>query len=165
MRRLVSLALGIGLTLALVGPAAAAKPDKTTFEPSVLPPEVFAGTCDFPVELVDHFASAREFVFGSHIMQTGGYQSTITNLDSGASLDVHTFSRLEIRPTAAGTRITTSGQVLWWTTEADALSTLGAGIWLITGRMRVTLDSETSLVVVPESIRGQVLDVCAALSA
>lgn len=165
MRRLTALALGIGLTLALAAPAAAAKPDKTTFEPSVLPQEVFEGTCGFPVELVDHFASAREFVFGSHVMQTGGYHSTLTNLASGASIDLSYFGRLEIRETAAGTQVTSSGKVMWWTTDDDALSDLGAGIWLIVGRMTVTLDPETSLVVVPETLRGQVVDLCAALSA
>lgn len=165
MRRLAALALAIALTLTLVAPAVAARPDKTTFEPSVLPAEVFAGTCDFPVELVDTFASAREFVFGSHVMQTGGYHSTLTNLDSGASIVLRYFGRLTIRDTAAGLRLEGSGGLLYWLTADDALSTLGPGIWLITGRFSATLDAETGLSVAPEVIRGQVLDVCAALSA
>ena len=64
MRRFVPLVLAALLALAVATPVAAGgKPEKSNNDPIVQGPDVFAGTCDFPVQLVDSFASSRNLVF------------------------------------------------------------------------------------------------------
>jgi hypothetical protein len=172
MRRSFALFIAGLLCLAIVTPAAAPGPEKTRLEPTSVPPEVFAGTCDFPVELVDTFASSNEFAYpvqanGDQLYKyTGGFKSTITNLaPGGATLDIKYFGHVDYLYRANGMiDVRTSGTVLYWITGADTLSLFKPGIYLITGSMRGQIDGDTGLGAAPEQVKGRIVDLCAGLA-
>ena len=172
MRRLVSLAVALCLLAVLAAPAAAGgKPQKTNIGPTILTADDLAGTCDFPVQVVDTFASSSEFVYPTRangdqlVKYTGGFRSVVTNLDTGSSIDVTYFGRLTYLFKTDGTvDVSLGGKALFWTTADDTLSSIGQGLWMIIGHMTTTLDAETFLVLEPEQLKGRVVDLCAALS-
>lgn len=174
MRRIVPLVLAALLALAVTAPVAAGgKPEKSNNDPIVQGPEVFAGTCDFPVQLVDSFASSRNLVFpiaddGSmRVIITGGYMSTFTNLAKPENtLDLSFFGHLELVFQPDGTiDVLDSGQAIWWFNDADdaAMYGLEPGIYLIKGRVEVELD-ENFIAHAPAKVRGTVTDICALLA-
>ena len=159
------------LLLAFAAPVAAQKPERIPTEPLTLGPDVFAGTCAFPVQLVDTFAAGNTKVFpvdengDQRLLATGGFNSTLTNLDTGKTIDIKYFGRLQYIFRADGTvDLSASGGTLNWFTAADVHSTLGQGIWLVRGHITTRLDAETFLLLEPDRVTGTVTDICAALS-
>ena len=170
-RRLFSLLAATALFLVLAAPAAAQGPERFPNEPVTLGPEVFAGTCTFPVQLVDTFAAGTTKLFpvdedgDQRQVSMGGYRSTFTNLATGKSIEVKYFGHLDYTFRADGTvDLSVSGGALNWLTAADVHSTLGQGIWLLHGHVTARLDAETFLLIEPERVNGRVMDICAALS-
>lgn len=170
-RRLFPLLAATALLLVLAAPAAAQGPERFPNEPITLGPEVFAGTCEFPVQLVDTFAAGTTKVFpvdedgDQRVLSTGGFRSTLTNLATGETIDVKTFGRVELTFRADGTvDVSASGGFLAFITAADVQSTLGQGIFLVNGHISARLDAETFLFLEPERVTGRVTDICAALS-
>jgi hypothetical protein len=171
MRRLIPLVIALATLAAFAGPVAAQGPERFPNEPVTLGPDVFAGTCAFPVQLVDTFAAGNTKLFpvdengDQRMLSTGGYRSTLTNLATGESIDIKYFGRLDYVFRADGTvDLSVSGGSLNWFTAGDALSTLGQGIWLVHGHVTARLDAETFFVLEPERVTGNVMDICAALS-
>ena len=171
MRRLVSLAIALASLAVFAAPVAAQGPERFPNEPTTLGPEVFGDACDFPVELVDTFAAGSTKVFpidedgDERILSTGGFRSTLTNLDTGETIDIKYFGRVQLTYRADGTAdVSASGGTLNWITSGDVLSTLGRGIWLVHGHITGRIDAETFFFLEPERVTGQVVDVCAALS-
>jgi len=130
-----------------------------------------AGTCDFPVEIVDSFTNSKALAFpedtnGDQIVSfVGGYRSTITNLDSGESLDISYFGRALYAFHADGTlEVDSGGSLIAWYTADDTLSSFDPGIYFITGRVHIRVDAGTFLALQPEQVNGKVIDLCAALS-
>jgi hypothetical protein len=174
MRRIVPMLLAALLALAVTAPVAAGgKPEKSNNDPIVQGPDVFAGTCEFPVQLEDHFASSRNLLFpvagdGSQLLFiTGGYMSTFTNLaEPQNTLDLSFFGRLELVFQPDGTiDVRGSGQAIFWFNDADdaAMYGLETGIYLVKGRVEVSVD-ENFIAHEPAKIRGTVTDICALLS-
>ena len=171
LHRLFSLLAAPALLLVLAAPAAAQGPERFPNQPVTLGPEVFAGTCAFPVQLVDSFAAGTTKLFpvdangDQRMLVTGGYRSTLTNLDTGESIDIKYFGRLEYIFRADGTvDLSVSGGALNWLTADDVHSILGQGIWLLHGHVTARLDAETFLLLEPETVHGRITDLCAALS-
>jgi len=170
-RRLFPLLAATALLLVLAAPAAAQGPERFPNEPITLGPEVFAGTCAFPVQLVDTFAAGTIKLFpvdedgDQRLLSTGGFRSTLTNLATGKTIDIKYFGRVELTFRADGTAdVRVSGGTLNWITAADVHSTLGQGIWLVHGHFSGRVDAETFLFLEPERVTGRVTDICAALS-
>lgn len=171
MRRLFSLVIALASLVAFAGPVAAQGPDRFPNEPVSLGPEVFAGTCAFPVQLVDTFAAGTTKVFpvdengDQRVLSTGGFASTLTNLDTGQTIDIKYFGRLDYTFHADGTvDLSVSGGTLGWFTAPDVHATLGQGIWLVHGHVTSRFDAETFLLLEPDRVNGRVTDICAALS-
>ena len=174
MRRLIPLVLAALVALAVATPVTAAgRPEKSNNGPIVQGPEVFAGTCEFPVQLEDHFASSRNFLFpveddGSQRLSiAGGYQSTFTNLaEPDKTVDLTFFGHLELTFNADGTTALRGGGgvILWTADEADAaMYGLDPGIYFIRGRIEALVD-ETFTAIEPAKVRGTVIDICALLA-
>ena len=139
-------------------------------EPTVLDEDFLAGTCDFRVELVDSSTNGKVMLFpmaedGSQLIRsTGGYVSTLTNLDTGASMEIHYYSKIDFDVQADGTQhIRSSGSVFVYVYEGDVLSAFDPGLYLVTGSMRSVVGPD-GFALGPEQVRGKVLDLCAALS-
>ena len=172
MRRLLAIAFAGLLCLTIVGPVAAKGPPSVThLDPTVISADTFAGTCDFPVELVDSFANASMLEYPANangdqlVTFTGGYRSTITNLDSGKSIEIKYFGNARYLFQADGTiDIVTGGTVLAWFYEEDVLSGIDPGIYLMTGPTHLLVDAATFLALEPVQAKGRVIDLCAALS-
>lgn len=173
MSRCGPVVLSALVTLVIAAPVAAGgRPEKIDNEPVVLGPEAFAGTCTFPVALADSFASSRTFVFptasdgGTRVLTTGGYKSTLTNLDTGKTLDVSFFGalRMAIQPDGSA-QLAVSGRQMWWFTDADeaAMWGLEPGIYFITGKVTAVVD-ENFVTIAPATVRGTVRDLCAELA-
>jgi len=159
--------------LVFAAPAAAQGPDRFANEP-VLGPEVFAGTCGFPVLLEDTFVAGEARIYpvdqagNQRIMVTGGYRSTLTNLATGATIDIKYFGRLQYTYRPDGlVEIRASGQVLHWYTAADAAfaGLDGPGIYLVYGHSVMLADAATNLLVEPATHRGRITDICELLDA
>ena len=174
MRRLMSLVLAVLLAAALTAPVAAGgRPEKSNNDPIVQGADVFAGTCDFPVQLEDHFASSRNFLFpvsddgSQRLAIAGGYMSTFTNLaEPEKTLDLTFFGRLELTFNSDGTTtLRGGGGVILWTADPvdAAMYGLEPGIYFIRGRIEALVD-ENFLAVEPAKVRGTVIDVCALLA-
>ena len=170
-RLLATLAAG-ALVLVFAAPAAAQGPERFPNEPVVLGEEDFAGTCGFPVVLEDTFAAGQTQIFpvdrdGNQRLQTGGgYRSTLTNMTTGATIEITYFGHLEYTYRPDGLlELRTSGQVLhWYTAEDAAFAGLGAaGIYLVTGHSVMLADAATNVLVEPATHRGRVTDICALL--
>ena len=171
MRRAFAFFAALGLVLTLAAPAAAkGKPEIIRLEPTVLDEAFLAGTCDFRAELVDTSTNGKVMLFpmaedGSQLIRsTGGYVSTLTNLDTGASMEIHYYSKIDFDVQADGTqRIHSSGSVFVYVYEGDVLSVFDPGLYLVTGSMR-SVAGPDGFALAPEQVRGKVLDLCAALS-
>jgi hypothetical protein len=174
MRRSIALVSAALLCLVVITPAAAkGKPAISWLDPTGITSADLAGTCDFPVEVVDSFSNSKEMVFpvdraGNQLIRTtGGYKSTITrtDLDPDVSMEISYMGTVNLLFRPDGTvDVKTTGTVLNWIYEGDDLSVLEPGIYLITGTVRTTLDAATFTVLVPEVIKGKVVDLCEALS-
>ena len=171
MRRAVAVFAALGLILLLAAPAAArGKPEIIRLEPGVLDEDFLAGTCDFRAELVDSSTNSKLLLFppeedGSQLLRsTGGYASTLTNLDTGASIELKYYSKIDFDIQADGTQIVTSGGVVFaYIFEGDDLSAFDPGLYLITGSYRAHLDAN-GFALGPEQVKGKVVDLCAAIS-
>ena len=99
-----------------------------------------AETCEFPVELVDTFAAGTTKVFPAdadgdqRVLFTGGFRSTITNLDTGESIDVKYFSRIRYVFHPDGTvDVSATGGTINIFSADDVHATLGRGLFLVHG--------------------------------
>ncbi len=171
MKALLSLAVALVSLLAFAGAVAAKAPDRFPNEPTVLGPDALAETCEFPVELVDTFAAGTTKVFPAdadgdqRVLFTGGFRSTITNLDTGESIDVKYFSRIRYVFHPDGTvDVSATGGTINIFSADDVHATLGRGLFPVHGNSTARLDAETFLLLEPDTIRGRVFDICAALS-
>jgi hypothetical protein len=172
MRRTFALIASALLCLVVAAPVAAKGPPTISrLDPTVLDADLLAGTCDFPVEVVDSFSSSKEMLFeadasGDQLVRfTGGYVSTITNLATDASREIRYFGAADYVFHADGTvDISTSGTILVWIYPEDVESIFDPGIYLVTGRMHFLIDSETFFSLEPERVKGRIVDLCAALS-
>ena len=172
MRRLFTIAAAGLLCLTIVGPVAAKGPPTITrLDLTVISADDFAGTCDFPVELVDSFSNSSMLEFPANenrdqlVTFVGGFRSTITNLDSGKSLDIRYFGNARYLFQADGSiDIVTGGTVLAWFYPEDVLSGMDPGIYLMTGPTHLLVDAATFLALEPVQAKGRVVDLCAALS-
>ena len=171
MRRLIALVIALASLAVFAAPAAAQGPERFPSEPITLGPEVFGDACGFPVQLVDTFAAGGTKVFpvdengDQRVLSTGGFRSTLTNLDTGKTVDIKYFGRLQYIFRADGTvDLSASGGTLNWFTSPDVHSTLGQGIWLVHGHITARVDAATFFLLEPERVTGRVQDICAALS-
>lgn len=172
MRRLLAIVFAGLLCLTIVGPVAAKGPPTISrLDPTVISADDFAGTCDFPVELVDSYANSTMLEYpvdadGNQLVRfAGGFRSTITNLDSGKSLEIRYFGNAKYLFLADGSiDIVTGGTVLAWFYEEDVLSGIDPGIYLMTGPSHLLVDAATFLALEPVQAKGRVIDLCAALS-
>ena len=171
MRRVLALVIALASLAAFASPVGAQGPERFPNEPVTLGPDVFAGTCAFPVLLQDTFAAGTTKVFpvdgngDQRVLSTGGYRSTLTNLATGKTVDIKYFARLDYRYHADGTvDVRAGGGTLNWFTAQDVHATLGQGIWLVHGRLAFHADAETLILLEPDRVNGHVTDICAALS-
>jgi hypothetical protein len=175
MRRFVPLVVAALLALVIVSPVAAGgKPEKSNNDPIVQGPDVFAGTCDFPVQLVDSFASSRNLVFppaddgSQRLIITGGFMSTFTNLDEPENtLELSFFGQLTLifQPDGSIT-VDGAGQAIWWFSDPDdaAMYGLEPGIYLVKGRVEATVDESFIAHSPADKVRGSITDICALLA-
>lgn len=174
VRRFVPLLLAALLALAVTAPVAAGgKPEKSNNDPIVQGPDVFAGTCDFPVRLEDEFASSRNLLFpvaedgSQRLIITGGFMSTFTNVEEPTNtLDLSFFGHLTLVFQPDGTTdVLGSGQAIFWFSDADDAAQYGLepGIYLIKGRVEAVVD-ENFIAHDPAKVRGTVTDICALLA-
>ena len=172
MRRLLAIAFAGLLCLTIVGPVAAKGPPTITrLDTTVISADDFAGTCDFPVELVDSYANSLMLEYpadadGNQLVRfAGGFRSTLTNLDTGKAIDIKYFGNAKYLFQADGSiDIVTGGTVLAWFYEEDVLSGIDPGIYLMTGPTHLLVDAATFLALEPVEAKGRVVDLCAALS-
>jgi hypothetical protein len=175
MRRFVPLVVAALVALTVATPVAAGgRPEKTDNDPIVQGPDVFAGTCDFPVQLVDSFASSRNLLFppaedGSQRLSiTGGFMSTFTNLDEPENtLDLSFFGHatLTFQPDGSIT-VDGAGQAIWWFSDPDdaAMYGLEPGIYLIKGRVEALVDENFIAHSPADKVQGSITDICALLA-
>ena len=171
MRRAFASFAALALVLAIVSPVAAkGRPDILRLEPGVLDEDFLAGTCDFRVELVDSSTNSKLMFFppdddGSQLVRsTGGYVSTVTNLDSGASIEIQYYSKIDFDGQTDGSQIIHSaGRVFIFSFPGDDLSVFDPGIYLVTGTTRSHVGPD-GFALEPEQIKGTVVDLCTALS-
>ena len=171
MRRAFAVLAVLGLVLSLAAPVAAkGRPEIIRLEPTVLDEAFLAGTCDFPVELVDQSTNAKAMIFppeddGSQLTRaTGGYVSTLTNLDTGESTTFHYYGKVDLDLQPDGSqRVTASGTVFMYVFEGDELSAFEPGLYLVTGSVRSHVGPD-GFALSPERVKGRVVDLCAAVS-
>jgi hypothetical protein len=170
MRRLVPLLLAALMTLALVAPAAAAKPDKVPNEPIT---QSFDVECGFDVELADYFATGAVKFFQpkkngeSRFQSNGGFRSVLTSEDSGKTIDVSYFGNLKFRVNADGTiALRQTGAALWWFSDATDAGMFGLtpGVYILDGHIEALLDANF-VTLAPASMKNvTVRDLCAELA-
>ena len=171
MRRAFAFVAALGLVLVVAAPAAAGgRPEIIRLEPTILDEDFFAGTCDFRMELVDQSTNSKLLVFppesdGSQLTRsTGGYVSTVTNLDTGASITVGYYAKIDFDAQADGSQvIQTSGAVLVYVWEGDDLSVFDPGLYLVTGSIHSIVGPD-GFALEPERVKGKIVDLCDALS-
>ena len=171
MRRAFALVAALALVLIAAVPVAAkGTPEIVRLEPSVLDADFLAGTCDFPVELVDRSTNGKLMFFppeddGSQLMRsTGGYVSDLTNLATGASITLHYYSKIDFDFQPDGSQIIHSGgSVFIFVFEGDDLSVFDPGLYLVTGSTRSHVGPD-GFALAPEQVKGKVVDLCAAIS-
>jgi hypothetical protein len=172
VRRSTAVLMVVASLLLLTAPAAAARgPEITRLPPSVVPPEGFVGTCDFPASLTDAFSNSKEMAFpadrnGDQLYRyTGGYVSTFRNEATGASRELRFFSKIDLLFRANGTvDVAIGGTFLMWITDADTDSIFDPGVYLMTGHLTTVLDAETFFTVEPERFKGRMTNLCDALA-
>jgi hypothetical protein len=171
MRQALAAVLALALVLALAGQALAkGRPEIVRLEPTVLDADFLAGTCGFPVELVDRSTNSKLMFFpldgdGSQLVRsTGGYVSTLTNLESGTSATIRYYSKIDYDVQADGSQIVqASGSVFLFVYEGDDLSVFDPGLYLVTGSIHSRIGAD-GFALEPERVRGKVVDLCAAVS-
>ncbi len=170
MRRAFALLAALGLALTLAAPAAAkGKPEISPLDPTILDEAFLAGTCDFRAELVDASSNSKLMLFpmaedGSQLLRTtGGYVSTLTNLDTGASIEIQYKSKIDFDVQPDGSQhIRSSGAVFVFVYDGDDHSAFEPGLYLVTGSMSGAYGPD-GFALSPERVRGKVVDLCAAL--
>ena len=171
MRRAFATVTALAIVLIVAAPVAAkGPPEIVPLDPSVFDEEFLAGTCDFRVELVDSFSNSKLMLFpveddGSQLMRsTGGYVSTLRNLDNGNEIELNYKSMIDFDVQADGSiRISSSGSVFIYTFVGDDISIFEPGLYLVTGRTHSVVGPD-GFALEPEVIRGQVVDLCAAIA-
>jgi hypothetical protein len=153
-----TVALAVGAALA---PAAFA--DQPTKEPANNADFTLAAgqSCSFPV--ASHFYGDKEILktFSSgRVLVTGRLRQTLTNLDSGKTIDLNISGPGHLVENADGT----STLVLLGRSDFPFFSTdlVSRGFLLTSGQMTLTLDASGN--VIARTITGNVVDLCAALS-
>jgi hypothetical protein len=167
MRRLVGVLAAIGFLLAAAAPVAAQGPERSWTEEAV---QSFGSEyCGFPVELVDTFSANKALVFppdgdgNSRINAPGVIKSTVTNLDSGAAIDVNLGGRVAIFFGGDGSvRAEANGTIFAWYSPSEAAAAeTGGGLFLVQGR--VTEQYSTEGVLLRADYTGRLVDLCAEL--
>jgi hypothetical protein len=138
-RSAAGLVLGMLLGATIATPVLAVQPGRTWIGEETI---LYDGYCSFPVLLEDSHASVKELAFppdatgAQRLIYAGVFQSTLTNLDTGATTEVVIGSRVTYRFLADGTgRADASGRVLYYYTAEEAgVSELGQGLFLGAGR-------------------------------
>ncbi len=164
----LTLAIGLGAIAAIALPAAvlAAPPQHTRVDrpPLELPAEV----CGFPVELSNPTNRVLDTTYAPHrdgssiFRERGMAASRATNLDTGATLDRNGGSALAYDFAADGSVVVqATGLVFAWYLPGDE-STLGAGLWLVNGRVVETYAADGSFI--SGTFSGTAIDACAAIS-
>ena len=171
MRRLVPLALAALLTIGFALPVAAGgRPEMFDNEPIS---QLFENSCDFDVALQDTFASGKVFIFPTDdggstlLMSTGGFKSTLTNLDDPSNTtDIKFFGHLDLLFLPDGNiELTVSGQALNWFESAEdaAMYGLEKGLYVFTGHLQVLLNAD-QVAIAPATGNFRVTDLCAELA-
>lgn len=161
-RRAPVFVLAVLLVAALApGAASATQPVRILLPPT--DPVVYSGPCDFDVlvESTKEKVTLKEWTDedGSvRITFTGQYQSRVTNLESGASLDLSLSGPGHIRIAPDGSLIEARGTGRW------GILNLGVEPGLFVASGNFTL-SYATLAEFLSSARGHVTDLCAELSA
>ena len=164
MRRILITLCGALALLVGVSPAAAAAPLREPYDPGTL--TFGAGdVCAFELELETIDNRAHQLVFpedanGSvRIKVNGRYLTRATNLESGESIVLHAFGPATLLAHPDGSMdISASGQSVLYFFPGDAIE----GLWLATGRYQAHLSAEN--IITSARVRGQMLDLCAALT-
>jgi hypothetical protein len=95
---------------------------------------------------------------------TGGYKSTLTNLDSGASIDLTYFQKIDFHFQPDGSQVVeASGRIFVFVYEGDDLSIFDPGLYMVTGRMSGVTGPDL-FALEPEVVQGSVVDLCAQIS-
>jgi hypothetical protein len=158
IRRIIPILLAAMLVIGLATPVAAdddddggsrrGRPEVFPFEPIE---QDFPDSCDFPVHLKDTFAKGKTKIYppdrkgNVDVVSDGGFRSILTNLDTGKTIKVSFFGKIEYTVRTDGTiRLSQKDEALWWFTDpADAgMFGLDPGIYIIDGKMKVTLDHD-----------------------
>lgn len=169
MRRVNGL-LVVGAVLAVAlwasTTASAAKPERTFIPYGGLPPEgiTLSDICDFPVGLKGTLGNQYEKAFSDgRILITGRTKGTLTNLDTGHSLDINVPVAAHITPHADGsTTIRFSGNVLVFFSAGDLGPGSPASIRLYSGQETLEIDASGNLSFTLKG--GTSRDVCALLA-
>lgn len=164
MRRILITLCGALALLVWVSPVAAAAPLREPYDPGTL--TFGAGdVCAFELELETIDNRAHQLVFpedanGSvRIKVNGRYLTRATNLESGESIVLHAFGPATLLAHPDGSMdISASGQSVLYFFPGDAIE----GLWLATGRYQAHLSAEN--IITSAHVRGQMLDLCAALA-
>ena len=170
MRRLVPLILAALLTIGLVTPVAAGKPEKIPNEPIT---QSFDVECGFDVELEDYFAAGSLKIFQpkkdgeSRFQANGGFRSILHSEDSGKTIDVSFFGQLKFVDHGDGTlTVRQLNAALWWFTDAADAANFGVapGVYIFDGHITAELD-ENFVSLEPASMKNvTVRDLCAELA-
>jgi len=162
------LALMLALVAVAAVPALAAKPvrEQLSTDPTVLD----AGSgCAFPVEFRPH-AGARftRTEFTDRVVIQGNARTTLTNLESGASVEANDFSRYSERYDAQANDvlIEVSGQAILYFFPGDQgpegeVGENGA-LYAVVGHAEETLDLDQNLIT-SFTLRGQAKELCSLL--
>jgi hypothetical protein len=168
-RRLIALATGAALALGVAAPVAAqGGPDREWLEEEVI---LFGEEyCGFEVLLEDHFAKVKVLSFpqdaagNQRFIVAGVFKSTLTNLETGASIDITLGGSITYDEAADGTAVGVGrGTVLFWYSDEEAAgSQLGQGLFY--GRGTGTEWYDASGMVERATFTGRSTDLCAELS-
>ena len=156
-RRSLPVALASLLAIALAGPGLAAKPTREVLEPAE--PFVVSGVCDFDVLFEDVKVGYAIMTWdrpdgSTAIIAAGQWQIRLTNLDSGATMDVVISGPEFVNFDEESFSDVGTGRWL--------LFDEGAGMWLASGRFDLTAGDITDI---RGTIKGHSIDICAALAA
>jgi hypothetical protein len=161
-RRRLSVALLAVLLVAALAPGAASATQPVRIPLPGTDPFVYSGLCDFDVlvETIKEKATLKEWTDDDGSVRltfTGQIQQRVTNLESGASLDLSLSGPGHIRFAPDGSLIEARGTGRW----GIGISGAEPGLFVASGNF--TLSYET-LAEFLSSARGHVTDLCAELS-
>lgn len=149
LRAAAVVGLALSMLLAASSTASADKPVRTFLPYGMLPPEgiTISGICDFPVGL--KFILGKEFekdFSDGRTIITGQVKGTLTNLDTGRSLDINVPVAAHITPHADGSvTIKLKGNVLVWFFTGDLGPGSPAFIGLFSGQEILGIDANGNM--------------------